>query len=209
MSDPNRRWASIPALAVLLALFASACTADAGHSAVEFSVDGTRILASGEIDADALADFEDILDATPGIDTLVLRNIGGSVDDVANVEFGRTVRASGLVTLVPADGLVASGGTDLFLAGARRILEPGACVGVHAWAADSFTANDLPRSDPEHDLYLDYYADLGVDAQFYWFTLRAAPAEGMHWMTADEANRFDLATGGAPRLGSTPTCDAR
>ena len=107
---------------------------------------------------------------------------------------------------MPAEGLVASGGTDLFLEGTTRILEPRACVGVHAWAADDFTANELARSDPEHDLHLDYYADIGIREAFYWFTPEAALAHDMYWITASEVDRFGLAPSPAPRLGEAWDC---
>ena len=48
----------------------------------------------------------------------------------------------------------------------------------------------------EHDLFLDLYADLGIPADFYWFTLSAAPADGMHYMSEEEILRFNLLTDG-------------
>lgn len=211
MSEPRlgANGVARPAAVAMLCVICSACLADDHHSTLEFQVEDNRIIASGEIDGDALTDFMDIIDTTPAIETLVLQNIGGSVDDDANLEFGRQVRDLGIATLVPSDGLVASGGTDLFLAGTRRTLEPGACVGVHAWAADEFTAIDLPRDDPLHAPYLEYYADLGINPEFYWFTLDAAPAESMHWITVGEAARFAISTETASALGTPHVCDAR
>lgn len=203
------RSAARPVAIAMLCLICPACAADSGHSTLEFSIRDNRIIASGEIDGNALTDFMDIIDTTPGIDALVLQNIGGSVDDDANLEFGRQVRDLGLATIVPSDGLVASGGTDLFLAGIRRTLEPGACVGVHAWAAEEFTATDLPRSDPLHVPYLEYYAELGITPDFYWFTRDAAPAERIHWMNADEAARFAISTDWASTLGTPRVCEMR
>lgn len=195
-------------LLVLFCLAANEGYAD-DHTPLRFSISGNELIASGEVDAEALEVFEDITSDNPEVTTLVLRYIGGSVDDEANVELARLVRDMGLTTLVPSDGLVASGGTDLFLAGVDRVLEPGACVGVHTWAAEDFTATDLPRSDPEHDRYLSYYEDIGVNTDFYWFTLKAAPAEKMHWMTAAEAARFDLSTNRPTSLGTQSICDMR
>lgn len=197
----------VRAFALASMLAGTACAHD--HTPLQFSVSRDRIIAEGEIDNNSLAAFQEVLSANPDARTLVLHHIGGSVDDEANVEFARYVRASGLTTLVPSDGLVALGGTDLFLAGESRVLESGACVGVHAWAAEDFTALDLLRSDPEHQRYLEYYKDIGIDAGFYWFTLEAAPADGMHWMTAGEAARFAVATGTAPPFGTRAECDVR
>ncbi|MFK7877126.1 MAG: alpha/beta hydrolase [Paracoccaceae bacterium] len=193
---------------VLLGLATSAACAD-DHTPLSFAVFGDEIIASGEIDSDSLDLFEDMIGDHPNAKTLVLQYIGGSVDDEANVKFARVVRDLGLTTRVPSDGLVASGGTDLFLAGVNRVLEAGACLGVHSWAAEDFTATDLPRSDPEHDRYLSYYQDVGIDAAFYWFTLQVAPADGMHWMTSEEVARFSVSTNQATSMGTQAMCDDR
>jgi hypothetical protein len=179
------------------------------YEPVEFFAQGREIIAVGDIDGEALDIFLDVVEDNPQVDTLVLEWIGGSVDDAANLELSRAVRALGLATLVPADGLVASGGTDLFLAGRTRILEPGACVGVHSWAGDGIEGRDLPRDAREHAPYLHYYAEMGVAKDFYWFTLDAASAEDMHWMTATEAANFGLATQLQGSLGRAASCNRR
>jgi len=194
-------------LACLCATAASADDSD--YMPLSFYVEGDRIIAVGEIDGTSLDKFEDLVDINPELTTLVLKHVGGSVDDEANVEFSRFVRDLGFTTVVPVDGLVASGGTDLFLAGATRVIENGACVGVHSWAADDFTATDLPYTSGEHDRYLDYYDDIGIDLDFYWFTIEAAPATGMHWMNAMEVGQYDVATTSVTSLSAAPTCDIR
>ncbi|WP_216822360.1 hypothetical protein [Sphingorhabdus sp. EL138] len=185
------------------------CQHQLHHTPMQFSLERDRITAVGEVDSNSLNSFENVLKKNPNIRTLVLKNVGGSVDDEANIEFGRVVRELGFVTIVPSDGLVASGGTDLFLAGVQRILEAGACVGVHSWAAENFVATDLPRTDPEHEPYLAYYDDIGIDQKFYWFTLEAAPADNMHWMSDEEVAEFKVSTSSTLSLGSATTCDNR
>lgn len=179
------------------------------YTPVSFAAEGDQIVASGTIDHTTLAAFEEITEENPEIRTLVLQNIEGSVDDDANVVFSRVVRDAGFDTVVPSDGLVASGGTDLFLAGHQRVLEPGACVGVHSWGGGGYVAAELPEDHSEHHRYLDYFADIGVDPAFYWFTLDAASEDEMHWMTAAEANRFDMTTRAVPQLGQNAVCDER
>lgn len=188
---------------------APACAEEHDHTPLEFHIEGDRILAIGEIDGTSLDAFENVVADHPGIRILVLDHVGGSVDDDANVEFSRVVRNMGFTTVVPSHGLVASGGTDLFLAGASRIVEPGACVGVHSWAAETFTATDISRKSAEHDRYLDYYDDIEIEPAFYWFTIQAAPADGMHWMTAMEVDQYGVATRPATSLSTAVTCDAR
>lgn len=179
------------------------------YEPLTFSVEGGAIFAEGVIDGSSLEAFQATRADHPEITTLVLRTIEGSADDAANLAFSRQVRALGFVTVVPSDGMVASGGTDLFLAGATRVLEPGACMGVHSWSAGEYTATDLPRSDPEHAPYLTYYRDIGIDEDFYWFTLEAAPAESMHWMTRQEVDTYGITSGPAPRMGDAAACDTR
>ncbi len=195
---------------LLVCLAATVACADAqDYTPLEFSVAGDRITAIGVIDGTSLDTFLDAIDDHLEIRTLVLKNIGGSVDDEANVAFSRVINELDTITLVPSDGLVASGGTDLFLAGTTRILEPGACLGVHSWAADDFTATDISRTSSEHGRYLDYYNDINIDPAFYWFTIEAAPAVGMHWMTSAEVEQYRVATLLVGSLSTAITCDSR
>lgn len=139
--------------------------------------------------------LRDAFEANPDIKMMVLQFLPGSVDDESNLEASRLIRANGMTTVVPADGFVASGGTDMFLAGLRREIQSGACVGVHSWAdGDGTEGKDIPRDDAEHQLYLSYYDEMGIDPDFYWFTLHAAEADGMHYMTNAEITRYAVAS---------------
>ncbi|MEM9630363.1 MAG: alpha/beta hydrolase [Pseudomonadota bacterium] len=188
-------------------LFISGCTAVA-HDPLTFIVANNQILVNGEVDRSAIRAFSEITAQNPDIKTLVLQNVGGSVDDEANLELGRMVRKAGFTTIVPSNGLVASGGTDLFLAGKKRVLEQGACVGVHSWGGD-VEGSELPRASQEHLPYLQYYEVMSIPAEFYWFTLNSASASEIHWMQQAETNRFNMTTDQAPKLGEPNTCDLR
>ena len=67
-------------------------------------------------------------------------------------------------------------------------------LGVHSWGGDDFTGAELPRDDPAHDLYLDYYSEMGIPTEFYWFTLEAAPVEDVHFMTPEEIAQYKITT---------------
>lgn len=67
----------------------------------------------------------------------------------------------------------------------------------------------MPKTDPAHQDYLSYYADLGIPGAFYWFTLDAAGADEMHWMTASEVARFAMTTAPAQNLSSAAVCETR
>jgi len=190
-----------------------ACVAVAGcaedYSPLTFRSSGTNLEVEGTIDRTTPELFREALQANPQVDTLILRNIDGSVDDDSNLLFSRAVRDAELNTHVPADGLIASGGTDLFLAGVERTIEDGACIGVHSWGENGESGAEVPRTDPIHSLYLDYYDTMGIDRAFYWFTLEVAPPEDMHWMTVAEAATFAITTESVDLLSSKRECENR
>lgn len=161
-----------------------------------FEVEGTRAVMTGVIGADTPDAVRRLLRDHPDVSTIVLRQVPGSLDDEANLEAARLVRAAGLHTHVPADGTIASGGVDFFLAGTERTVDPGARLGVHSWAADFLglivEGASFPRSHGSHEIFLAYYREMGVPEPFYWFTLESASAEGLHWMTPAEIRRFSL-----------------
>ena len=196
--------ALIPALAFLV----SGCLA-LDYPPMAFKVDRGMIVAAGAVDRSSIRAFNDIAAENPGIKTLVLQIVDGSADDEANLALGRIIRRAGFTTIVPSDGLVASGGTDLFLAGAVRVLEEGACVGVHSWSDGVFDGASTPRTSFHHAPYLEYYQFMGIPEGFYWFTLERAPASGMHWMNQGEADGFGMTTNPSPYLGPSNECDRR
>ena len=151
----------------------------------------------GVVDLHSYEQVYDVLNNNLRIGTLVFTMVPGSIDDETNLDLGRMLRQAGIVTFLPSLGTVASGGTDLFLSGVRRIVERGARVGVHSWSTGGPfdpSAVSLPRDHPEHAKYLDYYRDMGIPEDFYWFTLRAAPPDGVHWMTEAEMRRYRIYT---------------
>ena len=155
---------------------------------------GDLLFARGVVNGDSQREAVALLNGSPGVRTLVLTWVPGSADDEVNLALGRMLRHAGMTTYLPREGMTASGGTDLVLAGARRIVECGAQVGVHSWAAGSVNGDELPRDDPRHRTYLDYYRDIGISEAFYWFTLEAAPPDSIHWMTDDELEHYGVPT---------------
>lgn len=190
----QRVWRYLLLLAGLLLMTAIACTGY--HRPAVFFAEDQRLIMEGVIDTDTPRRLAEVLERHPHITTIVLLDVEGSVDDAAGLAAGRLVREKGLATHIPAAGVVASGGTDFFLAGAKRTVETGAKIGVHAWAEGrgGQTANGFAEDHPNHRPYLDYYRDMDVPEAFYWFTLKAAPAESMHWMTEAELAEFGFIT---------------
>lgn len=182
-------------LLILLTLAGCTQLLGEGYTPAEFAVDGERAVMSGVIDRTTPKVVQALLDEHPNVTTIVMQNVGGSVDDEANLVAARLVRAAGLHTHVPADGEIASGGVDFFLAGVERTVEEGARLGVHSWGGEPGQDGDsVPKDDPQHNLYLDYYAEMGTPAEFYWYTLEAAPASSIHWMSSAEITQYQMTT---------------
>jgi len=187
-------------LVVLVGFGAAGCTGDtaAGSDAdspASFEVQGNEAVMTGVIGESTPDAVSDLIDDHPEVTTIVLTDVPGSDNDEANLEASSLVRQAQLATHVPADGLIASGGVDFFLAGAERSFDDGAEFGVHSWATgDGVNGDELSRDDPQHDPYLNYYDSIGVDQEFYWFTLQAAPPESFHIMTAGELDEYNFAS---------------
>ncbi len=156
---------------------------------------GNQLRLDGIINARAPSAFIDALKANPGVTEIYLGQIKGSVDPVAVARMGRLIRAQGLSTRMDARSAVFSGGVDLHLGGARRIIAPGATVGVHDWVNSFGEQGRDFRPDAEaHEPTRSYTAQmLGSDA-FYWFALNAARHDQVHFMTRAEMRRYGLIT---------------
>ena len=187
-------------LLALASLSLSACgvvelVADNIAETSRFEVSGREVFLSGEININTRRQFDAIHAANPQVDTLVLVDIPGSLDEAGLLSIGYRVRALGLTTHLIARSEVYSGGVDLFLAGVRRRMDNGATLGVHSWSNGTRDAASFPRSAPEHDRNRQYIADMLGDDAFYWFTIYAAPSDGVHIMTPREIRRYGLLTG--------------
>lgn len=182
-------------LLILLILTTSCALLLDDYTPAAFTVSGDQAILTGAIDGSTPDEVQRLIDDHPEVTTIVMQDVEGSVDDEANLVAARLVRQHGFYTHVPSDGVIASGGVDFFLAGVERTAVSGAKLGVHSWAAgDGTTGDQVPRDDPQHKLYLDYYAEMGIPTDFYWFTLQAAPAEDIYFMTEAELVQYQMVT---------------
>ena len=159
-----------------------------------FEVIGDEVHMHHEINSKTYDQFVAVHRANPGIRTIVQHDVPGSVDDETMIRLAYYVRKNGLNTKLTANSKILSGGVDLFLAGVERTVERGAVVGVHSWSDGFREAADYPRGSPEHELNRKYVEDMLGSDEFYWFTIYAAPADGIHRMTVSEIERFGLVT---------------
>ena len=170
-----------------LDLQANFCEAD-------FTIKGNVAEMIGTIGPMTPAHVMELIVNSPQVNTVILKRVPGSIDDVANELSMRLFRTHGFKTIVPKDGLVASGGTDLFLSGETRFAHAKAKLGVHAWSDLDGSGADRKRKSKDHQPYLDLFKELNIPEAFYWYTLKIAGPDSMHWMTEDERNRFQFNT---------------
>ena len=192
-----RRWL-IAGLCALAPMWALASQED---DAFRLEPDGDRFYATGVLFPQSGRHIDQARQNNPEIRTVVMQSVPGSDDENEYLGAALKLRQAQFTTIIPSDGVVASGGTDFFLAGVTRIIEPGACIGVHSWADNGpppYEATDVPRNHEDHADFLRYFRAIGIAEDFYWFTIHAAPADGMHWMSPDEINRFGMSTRPVP-----------
>lgn len=164
----------------------------ADNTPVQFSVRGKTAFMKGVITSALPTKVLQLFFEHPEVDTIEMITVPGSIDDKANLRAALYVHKMGLTTKLNARSIVASGGTDFFLCGKKRIVEEGAKLGVHSWGGGAVPATEVPKDDPVHDKYLDFYQAVGVPVEFYWYTLEAAPAEEIHMMTPAEIELYKV-----------------
>lgn len=162
-----------------------------------FRIDNEKAYMNGTISSDTVRQVKKLISDYPNVKTIIMENIDGSIDDESNLIASRLVREAKYDTIVPENGHIASGGTDFFCAGIKRTAFETSKIGVHSWAGDGVeNAALLPKDDPSHKPYIDYYREMSMpDPEgFYFFTVNAAKADGMHYMSIDELKKYGLVT---------------
>lgn len=164
----------------------------------EFSVSQDNdevLLMNGEINSKTFKQLQNVIKENPQIKTIALVDVPGSLNDEVNFQMCRWIRDNNLNTYLYKDSHVASGGTDFFLAGKERYYEEGAKVGVHSWQDSTGTeAKDLPKDHEDHEMNRKYIEDMLGKDDFYWYTIYAAPAEDIYYMTLEEIENYQMYT---------------
>ncbi|QUX97188.1 alpha/beta hydrolase [Marinomonas sp. CT5] len=188
---------------LIIVLFLTACTgmeanqktASNGDDGLVIDVEKNTAYLSGVLGADLVKQLSDMIRKNPNVTELVLVDVPGSVDQQATMEGARLIRRLGLNTRIASTGYVLSGGVDLFLGGVKRSIGAGAGVGVHSWSdGTKVSAKSLNQADPVHATYVNFYLEMGVPERFYWFSLEAAPADRVYFLSPEEVYDFQLAT---------------
>lgn len=165
----------------------------------EVQADNKTVLMKGEIKSSTLGDFKHMLEGHPNIKTIKMVEVPGSNDDETNFKVGKLLREKGINTHIVDKGWIASGGVDFFLAGVKRTKEGTVKLGVHSWSdGDGKQAIDFPENSSEHRPNIQYYEDLGYSKEwsrdFYFFTIKAADADDVHWMSKEEIEKYKMFT---------------
>lgn len=138
--------------------------------------------------------FDAMLRDYPGLAVLEMPDAPGTSHDLANLALGRKIRAAGLETHVPAGGSVRSGAVELFLAGTRQTMAPGATFAVHSWMdTRGLEPRHFAEDAPENRLYLDYYEEMGMapdHARAFYAMTNSVPHSGALWLDTAAMQRW-------------------
>ncbi len=163
------------------------------HS-LTFEVQGNHAIVRGTTDSHSHNLIKDFVRENPGVKTLILQAMPGTQDMDTNRRVVLDLRAAGLATHVPADGRIASGAVDWFIAGSPRTIECGAMIGVHSWASKTGDRADKTFYDGQRTTQRYFLSKMSVDPDFYEFTRSAAGPDDIHWLSVEEMLRFRLIT---------------
>lgn len=160
-----------------------------------FTVEDDILYMDGLINSLTHEQLQKIVLENPQVTTIVMLDVPGSVDDDANLVMSKWVHDKGLNIHLTNASSIASGGVDFYLAGNVRTIDPGAEIGVHSWiSVDGVEAYSLSNDHFEHNVYLEYFDYVNVSEDFYWYSIRAAPADDIHIMGLDEIERYGFIT---------------
>ncbi|MGB0522653.1 MAG: hypothetical protein ACPGJS_06820 [Flammeovirgaceae bacterium] len=192
-------------LAVFLStsLFLSSCDDDSATpnpAPAGFGIfaqqDEFTVVMNGVIGSNTPQHWDNYIAAHPNTNKIIMKDCPGSMNDVANLEAARKVRTQNVTIHLPSDAVIASGAVDFYLAGTTRTRDAGSLLGVHSWSDGSNEATDFPVGHANHLPYINYYKEMGFTQQeaedFYYFTINAAPAADVHWMTDAEIAQYKL-----------------
>lgn len=161
---------------------------------LRFEVRGDTAYGYGTTTDRSVLQFSTFVRDNPDVKTLVFRQMPGTKDSRANIAIARKLRRAGFATHLERDSVIASGAVDLFIAGKTRTMACGARIGVHSWGTREGLSAQNTTWDTYKSLHESFLSEMGLDPGFYTFTSRAAPPEGIYWLTSADIKRFGLLT---------------
>ena len=161
---------------------------------VIFDVQGGAAYVTGTTDSKSHNLIKNFVRENPDVKTLILQAMPGTQDVDTNRRVVMDLRAAGLATHVPANGRIASGGVDWFIAGSPRTIECGAMIGVHSWGSKTGERGDKTFYDRQLRTQRYFLTRMDVDPDFYEFTRSAAGPDDIYWLTVEDMLRYRLLT---------------
>ncbi|WP_420602756.1 hypothetical protein [Flagellimonas sp.] len=159
-------------------------------------LDDDTIEMNGTIGSSSLKDFNRLYAKHPTVKTINIKNCDGSSDDTVNLLLSKRVHDLSLNIHILDNGTIASGGVDFFLAGKKRTRGKNTKIGVHSWSDGTNEATNFPVGHTNHLPYINYYKSIGFTQKqaedFYYFTINAASAANIHWMTNEEIAKYGI-----------------
>jgi hypothetical protein len=194
---------TVLALIILLTIFTGCSSNDSivkdaqtTFGIFKVSEDNATIEMNGTISSSSLVNFNKLHSKYPNVKIINIKNCDGSSDDEVNLKLSKKVYDLNINIHLLDNAEIASGGVDFFLAGIKRTRANNTKIGVHSWAGDNVTATDFPVGHANHLPYINYYKSIGfadADAKaFYYFTINAAAANDIHWMTEEEIIKYKM-----------------
>ena len=168
---------------------------------LKFHVQGQAAYVTGSTDSKSHNLIKKFVRENPDVKTLILQSMPGTQDMDTNRRVVMDLRAAGLATHVPADGRIASGAVDWFIAGSPRTIECGAKIGVHSWGTKAGERGDKTFYDGQLRTQRYFLDRMGVDPAFYEFTRSAAGPNDIYWLSVEDMLRYGLLT-------EDPKCEA-
>jgi hypothetical protein len=157
----------------------------------ELNEDRTVADMYGQIDETIYTKVQSLILQNPNLETIRLIYVPGSWHDINNHKAWRLIRAQGLHTQIPSFGFIASGGTDLLMAGTIRNIEPWAQIGVHAWTSSTYPDPwNLDTNHIAHNEYIDYFVAMGIVEDLYRRTLKNTRPWSIHWLSDEEIQQY-------------------
>ena len=200
MKSANKIKIKTGLLMLLIFFLATSCAKESKRKFGIFTVlkDNVTTEMNGTISSRTPKQFDKMIEKYPNIKTINMLNCPGSKDDEANLKVSKKMHDLGIGFHLSSTSEIASGAVDMYVGGIKRTREPGSKIGVHSWGAGKGDpiATSYPEGDAVHLPYINYYVSVGFTQEeaekFYYFTINAAPAEGMHWMTDEEIETYKI-----------------
>ena len=122
----------------------------------------------------------------PWVKILILKEVPGGYGMEAIIDGMHMIYDAGMATVLEPDSMVASAGTDVFIAGKYRHAMAGAKLGIHEFGGDAPQGEDKTTT-----AIRDFFTKVGIRDDFYAF-MRSKPHDTMYWLNPTELKKYNI-----------------